>query len=93
MSKIDHICKGCGTQQRKPYYESPSSFGVEILVWIGAIILAMVAHWIFLAAALAFSFWRFAARAPGHCSRCSGRDVIPLDSPIGRELAERAERP
>jgi hypothetical protein len=70
----------------------PSSSGAELLVWIGAIILAAVAHWIFLLGALTFSFWRFAAGVPGQCSRCRSHDVIPLDSPLGRELTKRVQR-
>lgn len=53
-----HVCKACGTQGR-PTLRSPSNFGVELLVWLGAIIVAAMSHWIVVLGALAFSLWRF----------------------------------
>lgn len=93
MTKLTHICRSCGTQQRQPYTEPPSSFGAELLVWVVAIALAIALHWIFLLGAFAFSLWRYGAARPGHCSRCSGQEVIPIDSPIGRQLAEGKRDP
>lgn len=55
-----HICKSCGAQGW-PTHRNPSNFGDEVMVWGGAVILAIIAHWIFLFAALAFSLWRFTA--------------------------------
>lgn len=90
---MTYVCKACGTEQPKPHAEAPSSFVVEVLVWLGALLLAGVfQHWIFLVGALAFSLWRYTANRPGKCARCQSTEVIPADSPIGRQLLEQARR-
>lgn len=86
-----HVCKACGTQGR-PTLRSPSNFGVELLVWLGAIIVAAMSHWIVVLGALAFSLWRFAGRKRA-CAKCGSPDVIPLDTPLGRQISEAQKAP
>lgn len=84
-----HICKSCGTRQARPHFESPSSFVAELLVWLVAVIFAAAVHWIALLAAFGFSLWRYGARRPGRCPTCNSADVIPISSPLGKELAQQ----
>jgi hypothetical protein len=83
----DYICKACGTQggtERR----SPSNLGVEIVVWLAALLLAAVTHWVLVLGALWFTLWRFTGRHRA-CGECDSREVIPLSSPLGQQLAEQ----
>lgn len=88
---MSHICKACG-HRAKPEKRTPSYFIVELLVWIGAIAFALAYHWIVLLAAIGFSLWRFTS-ARRVCPKCGSLDVIPVDSPIGQQLAKLREPP
>ncbi len=68
------ICKTCG-HMGKPKTMTPGSFIIEIVLWL-----------CFLVPGLFFSIWRLTARYSA-CAKCGSREIIPLDSPVGKELA------
>lgn len=82
------ICKACGYAGDSKS-AAPSSLGVEILVWIVALVLSPFTLFISIAIALGFSIWRLASKYRA-CAKCGSKDLIPLDSPIGRQLAEQS---
>jgi hypothetical protein len=71
MSKL--ICSNCGTIG-KPKTITKGSILIEIALWL-----------CFLIPGLIYSIWRHTTRTNG-CRSCSGANLIPLNSPIGKKL-------
>jgi hypothetical protein len=86
-----HICKACGARA-SPIRRSPSNFGAELVVWIACLVAAATVHWTFVVGGIGFTLWRFTGRRRV-CPKCSSGEVIPLDSPIGRQLSETVAPP
>lgn len=72
-------CGGCGHQVR-PVTTTPGSGGVELLLLL-----------FFVVPGVFYSMWRHANRRKV-CSFCESCDLVPIDSPRGRELATRYSR-
>jgi hypothetical protein len=86
-----HICKACGTRA-SPISRSPSNFGAELVVWIACLVAAATVHWGFVVGGIGFTLWRFTGRRRV-CPKCASSEVIPLDSPIGRQLSNAMTTP
>lgn len=73
MSNV--ICERCG-EQGKPKRRTKGSMVIEIILWL-----------CFLLPGLIYSAWRLNSRQ-NVCSQCGSEDVIPVNSPKGKKLAE-----
>lgn len=67
------VCKSCGTIGNRKTM-TPGSIGMELVLWL-----------FFLLPGLIYSFWRHAGRYEG-CGACGGRELVPVDSPVGRSM-------
>ena len=71
------ICTNCGyVGEPKPI--TKGSIGMEVLLWL-----------LFLAPGFIYSIWRLASRYDG-CPKCKHQNLIPIDSPNGKKIAEAA---
>jgi hypothetical protein len=70
----DVICKTCGYSGERQY-DNPGSLSVEVVLWLLLIVPGLI-----------YSLWRHLSAVPV-CPKCGGRELIPLDSPLGRKLA------
>lgn len=68
------VCKRCHTVA-EPRKETPGSLAIEVVLWL-----------CFLVPGLVYSLWRL-SRRHDVCRACGSRDLVPLDSPVGRSLA------
>ena len=68
------ICSSCG-YIGIPNKVNKGSGAVEIILWL-----------LFLFPGLIYSVWRRSAK-PNVCPSCGNKTLIPLDSPVGKELA------
>lgn len=68
------ICKGCGTAGDGGKTVTDGSFAVEIVLWL-----------FFLVPGFIYSIWRLTTRHQA-CGKCGSKELIPLDSPIGKQL-------
>lgn len=66
------VCTRCG-QVGEPTSATPGSFGIELLLWL-----------CFLIPGLIYSLWRINRRRDV-CALCASPDLIPADSPRGRQ--------
>lgn len=68
------ICRNCGSVS-KAKLVTVSNFFVEILLWCAGLFPGVI-----------YTLWcRHTAYEA--CEKCSSRDIVPLDSPVGRSLA------
>ena len=72
------ICKACG-QIGKSKRAAKGSLGIEILLWC-----------CFLVPGIIYSIFRQASIHKA-CRSCGSADLIPLDSPMGKELAAKMQ--
>lgn len=83
-----HLCATCG-QADAAVTRAPSSLWVEIGVWLFAVLMIPFGIGILLlVGALGFSLYRLFARRRV-CRACKSTELVPADSPRGRELASR----
>lgn len=68
------VCKTCESVG-EPKSATPGSILIELILWL-----------CFLVPGLIYSFWRLSARHEV-CSSCGSKEIVPIDSPIGRRLA------
>lgn len=76
------ICKNCGYCGKETTI-TKGSFGVEIALWI----LGLITFGILILIALPYSLWRIFSKQKA-CPKCSSTNMIPLDTPAGKKLAE-----
>ena len=69
-------CRDCGSIG-ETRTEARGSLGIEILLWL-----------LFIVPGVVYTLWR---RSTLHeaCAACGSANVVPLDTPIGRELAAK----
>ncbi|MDP3229161.1 MAG: hypothetical protein Q8N13_14415 [Acidovorax sp.] len=72
---IEKVCRDCGTVA-EPVTITKGSLGTEILLWLCLLLPGMF-----------YTAWRHGSRYDG-CPKCSSANLVPLDSPIGRELSK-----
>lgn len=70
------ICERCGAQG-KATRRTKGSMLIEIVLWL-----------CFLLPGLIYSAWRLNSRQDV-CGKCGSAEVLPIDSPKGRQLAEQ----
>lgn len=69
-------CKDCGSIG-EPKTVTKGSIWIEVVLWL-----------CFIVPGLIYSIWRHATRHDA-CRACGSTSIVPLDTPVGRELAER----
>jgi ssDNA-binding Zn-finger/Zn-ribbon topoisomerase 1 len=69
------ICERCG-EQGKPKRHTKGSMVIEIILWL-----------CFLLPGLIYTAWRLNSRRDV-CRACGSEDVLPINSPKGKKLAE-----
>ena len=73
------ICASCGSRTGTRL-ATRGSLWIEIVLWL-----------FFLVPGLIYSIWRHASRQEV-CRVCGSAELVPVDSPRGRELVERFSR-
>lgn len=71
----EKVCKECGTVG-DPVTITKGSLGTEILLWLCLLLPGMF-----------YTAWRHGSRYDG-CPKCSSANLVPIDSPVGRELSK-----
>jgi hypothetical protein len=71
---MHQVCKQCGTSA-EPTSDTPGSILIELVLWL-----------CFIVPGLIYSLWRHSKRRDV-CRACHSPDLVPRDSPIGRQLA------
>lgn len=69
------ICSACGSQG-KPKSHTRGSIIIEIFLWLCMLIPGLL-----------YSLWRLSTRKQV-CGQCSADKLIPVDSPMGKKLAQ-----
>jgi hypothetical protein len=85
------VCKQCGVvgnAVRRP----PGSFVGELAVWCGGLLVSLLAGWWVMLLPLGFSLYRMIATVR-RCKQCDSAELVPPDSPVGRELMSRYAAP
>jgi hypothetical protein len=72
------ICTTCGTQGDGKTVTRGSIF-IELILWV-----------CFLIPGLIYSVWRLTTRRKA-CRACGSSALVPLDSPVGRKMADGAK--
>ena len=67
------ICRNCGSAER-PVIVSPSNFFIEVLLWCAGLVPGVL-----------YTLW-CSHVSYSACARCGARDIVPVDSPVGRKL-------
>ena len=71
----ESICSNCG-HQGKPKRVTKGSFVIEVFLWLLLIVPGLI-----------YSIWRLTTRHEA-CPKCGTPNMIPIDTPRGRQLAE-----
>lgn len=79
-------CRTCGTVGA-PKQRVKGSFLLELLLWIGLLVLGLISTLWLLVPAIVYSIWRLTTKALV-CSACGSEAIIPVDSPVA--VAARA---
>ena len=69
-----HVCKQCGTVG-EPSKATPGSCLIELVLWLCFIIPGLI-----------YSLWRLSRRHAA-CAVCGSKDLVPVDTPVGRAIA------
>jgi hypothetical protein len=72
----DMVCKDCGTTG-EPARITKGSTMIELILWL-----------CFLVPGLIYSFWRLSSRYDA-CACCGSVALVPVNSPVGRTLAQQ----
>jgi hypothetical protein len=73
------ICVRCHETAYNPKTHTPGSLGMEIALWL-----------FFLVPGVIYSVWRLSARAKV-CPSCGSGELIPLESPRGKQIQESSK--
>lgn len=87
MFDPDHVCIACG-HIGKPKKIYGFGLAAELFVWIICLILSASMSWMFIFLAIFTSIFRSSSAKNG-CETCSSAQIIPTDSPKGRELTQK----
>lgn len=83
LGRLTHhkvICRNCGTQDRSVTISHRSLF-LEILLWFAGLIPGVV-----------YTLW-CNHTAYEACAKCKSRDIVPVDTPVGRNLTAGIDSP
>lgn len=75
------VCARCGTVG-KPKQRARGSFGVEVVMWLLLIVPGII-----------YSAWRSFSGTIKTCRACRSEELVPLDSPRGKQLIAQLGRP
>lgn len=88
-ARSGYVCAQCGSGG-KPKRKAKGSFAVEIALWVvGFATLIFGVGFIVVIGALIYSVWRMFGGKTMVCRSCGSADLVPGESPRGRELLER----
>ena len=85
------ICSRCG-EMSKPVRRAAIGFGAEVAAWAACVAAALLLGWWVMLAAIAVSVYRMVTSAH-RCAGCGASELVPPDSPVGRELQARYAPP
>lgn len=80
--KPELFCPTCG-HTGEPKNASRGSTGIEVTLWILALILAFAYFWPFIFTGLIYTLWRSSTNYNA-CGMCGAAGLIPPDSPAAR---------
>jgi predicted RNA-binding Zn-ribbon protein involved in translation (DUF1610 family) len=75
----DYICTSCG-HQVDPKTKVRGSIWIELVLWLFFIIPGVI-----------YSFWRLSNKYKV-CPECGKETLIPMDSPMGKQLAKSLKK-
>ena len=70
------VCRDCGSIG-EPETVTKGSSWIEVVLWL-----------CFIVPGLVYSLWRHSSRFDA-CKACGSRSIVPLDTPVGRELVAK----
>jgi uncharacterized membrane protein YqaE (UPF0057 family) len=73
-----YICTSCG-YIGKPIKKTPGNFLIEVVLWIAFILPGLI-----------YSLWRVSNKYYV-CATCHHKTVIPVDTPMGKQLADKVK--
>lgn len=68
------ICRSCGWTGDEGKTVTRGNFATELVLWLCLVVPGLI-----------YSLWRVSSRYEA-CPSCGGKELIPTDSPIGRQL-------
>lgn len=74
----EKICSLCGTIGQ-PKLFTKGSFLIELFLWL-----------CFIFPGVLYSLWRVSSKV-GVCRKCGSQNLLPLDSPMGQEIAAKSK--
>ena len=74
------VCATCGSLVA-PESRTPGSFWIELLLWL-----------FFIVPGIIYSVWRLASVHKA-CPECGGKNLVPVDSPVGQKLLRELDAP
>lgn len=75
-SKSKKVCPACGTIA-DPVFKTRGTFAIEVVLWICLLVPGLI-----------YSLWRLSSRYQ-ICPACGASGMIPVDTPMGKSLAEK----
>lgn len=77
---MQQVCKQCGTVAY-PKSDTPGSVLIELVLWLCFIIPGII-----------YSLWRISRRR-NVCAACNSPELVPVDTPVGRQLTAHLPPP
>lgn len=77
------ICKNCGYYGEEKI-RTRGNLGLEIVFWL----ITLFGIWLMLFVALPYTIWRRAGKFDPFCPKCGAKNMIPVDTPVGKQLAD-----
>ena len=90
---MSHICSDCGSNG-KPEKLIQGQFLMELLLWGSGILVILFSKMLFgfwliaMLPGVFYTIWRITTKYDG-CKVCNSKNIVPLDSPKGKELSNR----
>lgn len=85
-------CKQCGVIG-KPKNEVKGNFALEVLAWLGGLILGLFTLGVGFIIGPAYSCHRIFSRRTKICRSCGAAAMVPLDSPVAKEARRAKQKP
>lgn len=89
MATPSHICKDCWTQMLcppKPHWSAFAHWGGCFALGVGGCICLALPGLLLFMLPVYFGCLMWLKR-PCHCPTCHGKNLVPIDSPLGKTLA------
>ena len=88
VSYKERYCTNCQAVMR-PRLKATGTMGLELGLWVLALISAIFTAGLTILAALVYSIYRQSAKRVPVCTKCGEATVIPIDSPRGQRELKR----